>query len=463
MKIKISTRNTTILVLFVLAILFMSSIISNIIIDIKFDEYLENQHEDNMVRIKTLIEDYYYGDENNFESLSEKLDDIARVQKLYIQIKSKEGEGLYTSGRNFLNDKKNYKINLRKLIVSHKVSLGEYRQKSYDITIGNDDIVQLYIGYIGIYNNTEEDLIFKSAMNFSLILSGTIVLGIAIIFSFLISKRVSKPIVSITNTANEIQKGNYSIRSNVYTSTKEFYDLAKSINYLAENLHKQESLRKRLTSDLVHEIKTPLTILNNYIDAFIDGIWEVNNEKLYSCQEEVLRLSKMADNLKNVYMLEESKLNLNKSQFDISEFIRKIIDTFKPIYMKKKIKISYFGEQIVFVFMDEDKIKQIIYNLLSNAYRYTDNNGQVTISLEKHKENIVIKVKDNGIGITEEDLEYIFERFYRSDLSRTRETGGAGIGLTIVKTLTEAHNGSISVKSQLGKGSEFILNIPIKT
>jgi signal transduction histidine kinase len=463
MKRKISTRITMILVFFVLFILMISSIISNAIIDKKFNNYLENQHENNMLKIKETIERYYYEESNNFEKLSEELDELSTILQLHIEMQDKKGKVLYDSGSKFLDSKRNYKMNTRLWMIVRSMNLGEYIEQNYDIIINNEKIIQLNIGYIGVYNITEQDLIFKSAMNFSFLLSGIIVLVVALVFSFLISKRVSRPIISITNTANEIKNGNYAIRADFNTNIKEFYDLSRSINYLADNLYKQEALRKRLTSDLVHEIKTPLTILNNHIDAFIDGIWEVDNEKLYSCQEEILRLSKMVDNLKNIYMLEESKMNLNKSQFDISEFIRKIIDTFKPIYMRKNMDLDYIVEDSVLVLMDEDKIKQIMYNLLSNAYRYTDNNGEVIVSLEKQKENIVLKVKDNGIGISKEDLENIFERFYRADVSRHRETGGSGIGLTIVKTLTEVHGGSISVKSELGKGSEFILNIPINT
>ncbi|SHH64810.1 sensor histidine kinase [Clostridium grantii] len=462
MKRKISTRITTILVLFVLAILLISSVISNSIIDKRFNNYLENQHEENMLKIKETIENFYYEDSGNFEVLMEQLNELSTIHQLYIEIENKKGKTIYTSGKKALESKNINKMPNRKWMGVQGMNMGEYIEQNYDIIINSEKIAELNIGYIGTYNLTEQDLIFKSAMNVSFLISGVIVLGVALIFSFLISKKISKPITSITNTANEMKNGNYTIRTEFSTKTKEFYDLSNSINYLADNLYKQEALRKRLTSDLVHEIKTPLTILNNHIEAFTDGIWEVDNEKLFSCQEEVLRLSKMVDNLNNIYMLEESKLNLNKEQFDITEFIKKIIGTFKPIYIKKNIELKYIGQDGILVFMDEDKIKQIIYNLLSNAYRYTDNNGEVIVSLEKQKENIVLRVKDNGIGISEEDLRNIFERFYRADASRDRETGGAGIGLTIVKTLIEAHKGSISVKSELNVGSEFIVKMPIR-
>lgn len=138
----------------------------------------------------------------------------------------------------------------------------------------------------------------------------------------------------------------------------------------------------------------------------------------------------------------------------------KIINTFKPIFLKKNIELNHGIEENIMVFVDKDKIKQVVYNLLSNANRYTDYGGKVIVCLEKRSSSIVLKVEDSGMGIAENDMENIFERFYRTDISRNRETGGAGIGLTIVKTLTEAHKGKISVQSELGKGSTFILCFP---
>lgn len=463
MKKTISNRITLLLVIFVIAVVLISSFISNGIIDQKFKIYLKQQHEENINKVIRIIEKYYYTDKNDLRKFNNELNGLAEVEELFIEIKDLNENVVYSSGQEFIVIKKHRRNMMgEQMKESMDLNSSEYIESSYDITSEGRKVASLTIGYFGSFNMTNEDLIFKRAMNISFVISAIIVLILTIIVSFLISKKISKPLVSLTNTANEIKRGNYNIRSGIKTKTKEIDDLSFSINYLAESLHQQEGLRKRLTSDLVHEIKTPLTILNNFIDAFLDGVWEPDSEKLESCKEEILRLSKMVDNLKNIYLLEESKLNLSKAEFNLSKFLSKIINTFTPIYQKKNIQISHSIVDNIIVFMDMDKIKQIIYNLLSNAYRYTDADGQVKVSLEKNKSNIIIKVMDNGIGIEKEDIINIFERFYRTDLSRARETGGAGIGLTIVKTLTEAHEGEIYVESELGKGSTFILTFPIE-
>ncbi|GAA0178664.1 HAMP domain-containing sensor histidine kinase [Clostridium sediminicola] len=460
MKKTISNKIRLILVLFVITIVIISSLISNTIIDNKFNNYLKKQHEENINKVKILIQNYYEHDHSNSIKLTRELTKLAELEKLYIEIINMNGNTVFSSGKEDIIHKNTKNKMDGHMIRQRGLNTSDYQENYYDIVIEGKKEARLTIGYFGSFNVSNEDLIFKGAMNFSFIISAIIALIIAILFSTIISKKLSKPLTSLTNTANEIKTGNYKIRSKVNTKTKEIDDLSDSINYLADNLYKQEDLRKRLTSDLVHEIKTPLTIINNHIDAFLDGIWEADSEKLNSCKEEVIRLSKMVDSLKNIYMLEESKLNLNKSEFNLSQYIIKIIRTFKPIYLKKNIELKYDIEEDIIVFMDMDKIKQIIYNLLSNANRYTDYEGEVTISLEKRDSSIILKVKDNGIGISEKDMKNIFERFYRTDLSRNRETGGAGIGLTIVKTLTEAHEGKISVQSEEGKGSTFILLFP---
>ena len=257
-----------------------------------------------------------------------------------------------------------------------------------------------------------------------------------------------------------MRNGDLETRSQVVSKTKEIDDLTTSINYLAETLQKQERLRKRLTSDMAHELRTPLTNLKSHIEALLDKVWEPTEEMLTSFYEEIERLIKLVEGLNDIAKLEQTNLNLNKSKFNLSLELGKIVTSFQPLYNDSDSKIYSSLLPDVEVLMDKDKLKQVMYNLLSNSLKYSKINGEVLLTLKSEKDSIIIEVKDNGIGISEKDLPFIFERFYRSDESRDKNTGGTGIGLTIAKAIVEAHKGTINVKSTLGEGSTFVLTFP---
>lgn len=181
---------------------------------------------------------------------------------------------------------------------------------------------------------------------------------------------------------------------------------------------------------------------------------------LTSFYEEIERLIKLVEGLNDIAKLEQTNINLNKSKFNLSLELNKITTSFEPLFTSSNLQIYSNLIPNVAVLMDKDKLKQVIYNLLSNSLKYSKPNGDVLLTLKFEDNNIIIEVKDNGIGISDKDLPFIFERFYRSDESRDKNTGGAGIGLTIVKAIVEAHSGTISVKSSLGEGSTFTLTFP---
>ncbi len=256
-----------------------------------------------------------------------------------------------------------------------------------------------------------------------------------------------------------MRMGNLNIRSNIKSNTTEIQELSNSINYLAETLQQQEALRKRLTSDMAHEIRTPITTLKTHVEAIIDGIWEPTEERLQVFYEELERLTNLVNNLRNISKLEKAETVVNKTNLNITKEIEKVVETFNPLYEKSGFKIVTKLEKDVYGFIDKDKLKQIMHNLLSNSHKYLNEDGLVKVSLSKGEDKILIKVEDNGEGIPKEDLPHIFERFYRSDVSRNKTTGGTGLGLTITKTLVEAHGGHIRVESKMGVGTKFIIEI----
>lgn len=319
------------------------------------------------------------------------------------------------------------------------------------------------------YSSNIEELSKQSLMNnrglfledmTNLIIGISLLMIIVVIsISILLSQKISKPIIVVSKMTDFIKNGGYDQTLEYESSIVEIDNLINSINELSKELYKMENMRKKLTSDISHELRTPLTSIQTHLEAMIDGVWEPSPERLTSVNEEVIRLSHLVNQLKNLAKFdnEESKLKLKDE--NLTQIIKNIIYNNESFAMEKNIKIKSQLENII-VKLDKEKITQVIVNLLSNAIRYTCRDGEIFIKLYKKNNFIKIIVKDNGIGIPEESLDYIFERFYRVDKSRCRNTGGTGIGLTICKSIIDLHKGKIEVKSKINEGSEFIITLP---
>ena len=315
------------------------------------------------------------------------------------------------------------------------------------------------------YNITYlKDLFIKDIRNMIIGISLLMII-VVISISIFISQKISKPIIVVSKMTDSLKRGGYDQTLEYESSIVEIDNLVNSINDLSKELYNMEKLRKRLTSDISHELRTPLTSIQTHLEAMIDGIWEPTEERLISVNEEVIRISHLVDELKNLAKYDSDKNKLNISEVDLEQLIKNIIYNNESFALEKNIKIEYNLEKIK-AHIDKEKISQVIVNLISNAIRYTNCNcerlGKIIIRLYKEENLIKISVKDNGIGIPKKSLDYIFERFYRVDKSRNRNTGGTGIGLTICKSIIDLHNGNIEVKSEVNKGSEFIVSIPYK-
>ncbi len=335
-------------------------------------------------------------------------------------------------------------------------------EKSFDITIDGVKKGVLTISYFGEHNLNKNDLQLLNVFQrtYRTVLLTIIILGITV--SFFLSRSITKPMKTVIQTANKIRNGELLARANVNSNTIEIQELSYAINYLADTLQKEDALRKQMTSDMAHEIRTPLTALRNFFEAFLDGVIEPDSIQLDKCYKEVLRMADLVERLKDIAALEETQLILHNEQFDICIEIGNMVDLFTPQFVKKEIQVQLDLQPDLVVFMDKSKLDQMMMNLLSNANRYTDHGGTVAIRLIQDNKTTSITVSDTGIGIGREDIPYIFERFYRSDKSRSRDTGGMGVGLTIVKQLVELYQGQIHVDSVVGEGSCFTIEFENK-
>lgn len=373
---------------------------------------------------------------------------------------------LYDANGNMVWDAENHDMSLCGQIMNEisarmkeRGAFGGFVDHSYEINQSGKKVGSVSIKYYGPFFMNEADFNFINVMNTVLLVIGIFSSACSVVVGCLLAKRISRPVTKTAYIAKQISEGNYNIRFEPGTKIWELDDLATAINYLSSALSEQENLRKRMTADVAHELRTPLTALGSHLEAMIEGLWDATPERLKSCHEEVKRLGTLVADLGQLAKIEGENLILNKSQTNLLDTVRTVSDTMNGEISKKGLSLSVKG-QPVFVEADKNRMSQVVANLLSNAIKYTPEGGSIQIQISETSDCGVIKIEDTGIGIGEKELSLIFERFYRTDKSRNRKSGGAGIGLAIVKSIVTAHGGTVTAESEEDKGSCFTVSIP---
>jgi len=292
---------------------------------------------------------------------------------------------------------------------------------------------------------------------------------VALVASVLMSRKFVQPLQEMEVVADRIAEGHFRERLPVDEISTEYQDelqhLGIRINRMATRLEQVEEMRKKLIGDIAHELRTPLTVIKGAMEGFVDGVLEPDKATFDRIYRQADRLEGLVDDLQELNYLEMGALELDFKAVHIQKFIREIKQTMAIKFSQKGVKFRMdLPEKEMLVRADEDRLEQIMINLLDNALRYTPAGGEVQVIVGKQGDWAKIRVNDTGVGIPEEHLPYVFNRFYRVDESRARKDGGSGIGLTIVKRLVEAQYGEIKVASGgRGKGASFIFTLPIYT
>lgn len=282
----------------------------------------------------------------------------------------------------------------------------------------------------------------------------------ACVFGFMVAGKLSRPVIRAIERTKKIAAGDYDVHEETgLVGIRELDALTEGVEYLGRSLSGQEKLRQRLMTDVAHELRTPLTVAITQIEAIADGILEPTPERLNKCVDEMNRLGELIRNVEALSRLEGEAVTIHKENTDMKKFLEYAVESFTPVFTKSNIELSAELEDNIACEVDRDKFRHIIDNLMSNALRYTNSGGKVKVKLYRKKHDAVIEVSDTGIGISQEDLPNIFERFYRADESRARVTGGSGVGLAIVKAAVDAHGGKITVESVKGEGSTFRITL----
>lgn len=304
---------------------------------------------------------------------------------------------------------------------------------------------------------------FRASMFESLGYAVTASILAAILVSLFLSRRIVEPVRTLTDASQHISDGHYAERVNV-NGTDEIAQLATSFNQMAAQLEQVESMRRQLIGDVTHELRTPLTSIKGYMEGLVDGVLPSTPETFNQIHREAERLSRLVDDLQELSRVEAGAYPLDIRSVAVSNLVLTTVKRLSPQATAKHISLrSNLPADLPPVQADEDRITQVLVNLVANAIQYTPEGGDVTISAVRHAEEIYISIKDTGIGIPPEHLAYVFTRFYRVDKSRSRNAGGgSGIGLTIARHLIESHGGRIWAASEgAGQGSTFTFSLKI--
>ncbi len=297
---------------------------------------------------------------------------------------------------------------------------------------------------------TDIHQMFLTAVHHYLIWATVAALCLAFVLSYLLTRRVLRPLSQMTSITRQIAAGDYSARVDVVTQD-EVGELGMAFNRMADSLEQIESLRKSMVADVAHDLRTPLTNLRGYLEALNDEVLPPSQETLQILQEEILHLVHLVENLQQLAKADVAKAYLNKKPFNLSQTINQMLELYRPNFQDKNIKVqTLFSDHIDLVNADREKVLQVLRNLIENGLKFTQWEGTVQIVTEPVPEGVKVLVTNSGKEISREDLPYIFERFYKADPSRSVERGGAGIGLSIVKELIEAHGGRVGAESSDG-------------
>lgn len=300
----------------------------------------------------------------------------------------------------------------------------------------------------------QEDIGFLLGVNAIYLIMLFIAIPTVLYFSKWLSRQLASPIVQIQLATEKIHSGAYHDVHIDRSQTVELDALASAIEDLAFQLDHQETLRRRLTTDVAHELRSPLAVIRSQLEGMSDGVLDLSPERFHRLDSEVVRLTKLIDDLGELNLLENDQYKLHLEQVDLSALTADIVKEHVSFFESKDLVLEAEIEASVHWTIDRERFKQILVNLLSNSFKYTDE-GNVKVSLFKKLNEVILEVEDTGTGISENDLPFIFQRFYRADLSRSRDTGGAGIGLAITKQLVLAQGGRIEAESFINKGTKI--------
>lgn len=288
---------------------------------------------------------------------------------------------------------------------------------------------------------------------------GFLFAGVGLVVSYFLSGNITRPLRQLSQAAEKIRQGD--LKQEVPVDTQdEVGQLAEVFNQMSAELAANESNRQELLANIAHELKTPLAVLQGHLESMLDGVEEPAPDKLFSMQEEVMRLTRLVGDLRDLSLAQVHRLELHLQPVDLDEKVERAADMLEPLLEEKKLRfVKELAPGLPARQLDPDRLNQILYNLITNAIRYTHPGTPILLKTEPAGDRVRLTIADEGPGIAPEDLPHVFEQFYRGDKSRNRASGGSGIGLSLAKSFVEAQGGTITARNRNQGGAEFVVEV----
>jgi heavy metal sensor kinase len=460
-KHSLQTKLSLNIALVALLTVVLIGVLSNVFIKRRFESYVVRREQQEIADILTRIEQQYDPDARMWDvGFLHAIGMSALYDGYIVKVYDRRGEMLWdaeacdkASGMQVVDDVS------RKMRERSPFAEGAFAAQEFPLTSGGQSIGKLSVGHFTPYFLSDNDVLFLNALNAVFVGCGFLSLILAAALGRLLARNVSLPIRKAADVARQMSEGDYVVRIEGDSRVRELDELTFSINRLAQALGRQETLRRQLTADVAHELRTPLTTVGTHIEAMTEGLWEPTPARLSSCREEIERIGRLVSDLESLARVESGNLKLDRDCVDLRELAEKTLHSFEAQILEKKLSVSAAGD-CRDIWADRNRMRQVLTNLLSNAVKYTPPGGTIHIVLSETDDAVQLAVEDDGIGISEEDLPFVFERFYRADKSRSRASGGSGIGLAIVRSIVTAHGGKVKAENRPEGGSRFQATLP---
>lgn len=283
----------------------------------------------------------------------------------------------------------------------------------------------------------------------------------AILLGLALSQGMVEPLKDLIKAIKRMAQGHFDEPLPIYSSD-EIGELSRAFNSMSQEIEKGNTVRRQMFADISHELRTPLTVLASKLEGTLEKNKSLNTVEVAVLYDEVIRLNGLVNELQHLSKLEAGQVSLNKTLINFNGFFEDFLTLLEAEAEDRSISLEVdVAEDLQYCYADPQRLKQIILNLVNNAMRYTPDGGVVRLHAYQDPYYFIFEVSDNGLGISEEDLPYIFQRFYRADKSRDRATGGSGLGLAITQGFVQAHGGTIMVDSVIGEGTKFVVKLPV--
>lgn len=419
-----------------------------------FKDYMTESYKNHISQIVEYTEKALNEKDISYNQMMIELETHLVDPIIRIRVYNPDGELLMdVDDDNYMGDMMMHGKMMREMMNSFQNEVEQYTVKS-----GNEIVGILNITKYSSAENSFVARMFKSSLLMNSLLAALVAIILSIIIGYFVSKKMSMALKDTADMAQDIQFG--SGKRPKETTITEINTIRESLELLNTRLKLKQKSRKALIDELVHQTRTPLTVLKTHLEAIEDGIVEMNDEEIRICQNQISNISSIISNMSGMIDAASDIDELRIESFEINQLIMQITSGLEAQFNKKNINLKVTSNKKIMMKTDKYKLSQAIYNILTNAYKYTDNGGSVEVNYKLNNEMITIIIRDTGIGIDKKDIEKIFNAYYRSNL--VKSTTGEGIGLYIVKKNLERINATIIVESKKNIGSNFVIRVPIK-